>query len=226
MSNENEIFDARVQNGIAKLNAVYGKNWADKIDVTKLDLSDSKTCVLGQVYGEYMDGLRNLGLSVYGMDAQVYGFASIDSGDPSNKKIQAAWLRVLKFEGETIMEGDGWNASWSYLRIHTMSRVNDKTYYVIQPGDLNDKGEFLADTYEAPRLYSASSVINNYKRYIPAPKQGSIVKTESGSIYYIGKDKKAWRIDASATTWINVASLGKTTALNTVTGAPFNTETH
>lgn len=226
MSNENEIFDARVQNGIAKLNAVHGTNWADKIDVTKLDLSDSDTCVLGQVYGAYVDGLRELGLSVYGMDAQNYGFTTIDSGDPSNEKIQAAWLRVLKFEDGTVMEADGWNATWSYLRIHTMCRVNDKTYYVVQPGDLNDKGEFCADTHKTPRIYTASSLLNNYKRHVPAPKQGSIVKTESGSIYYIGKDKKAWRIDAAATTWINVASLGKTTALNTVMGVPFNTETH
>ena len=219
---DNAIFDARVKRGATRLDAVMGEEWRNKIDPTTLNLASSTLCVLGQIYGGYRGGLAKLGLSSINNDAQNYGFTTLDSGDPSNSKIEAAWMRLLSFKDGEVVQGDGWHALWSYVRIVKMVRVLDKTYYVIQPGDVID-GEFKADRYERPRLYSASNVTQNYSRWTPAPKQGSIVKAASGEIYYIGKDKMAWLISEATATWTWVRNLGPVTVLKTSTGAEFNT---
>lgn len=221
---DNAIFDARVKKGAEQLDSVYGTGWRDKIDTATLNLSSSTKCTLGQVYGDYHEGLRKLGLSSYNTDAQDYGFTTLDSGDPSNSKIAAAWLRLLSYKDGEVVEGNGWNAVWSFLRVEKTLRVNDKTYLVVQPGTMKD-GEFQTDEYENARLYTASNLGKNYKRYAPLPKKGSVVKTKDGEIYYIGKDNMAWRIDAEVSRWVGVQRLvdqGGLTVLKTALGKDFN----
>lgn len=222
---DNAIFDARVKKGATKLDAVMGRDWRNKIDPTTLNLASSTLCVLGQIYGDYHGGAAKLNLSSHNNDAQDYGFTTLDSGDPSNSKIKAAWMRLLSFKDDEVVQGDGWNAVWSFVRIARMVRVADKTYYVIQPGDVTD-GEFEALQYEQPRLYIASNLMQNYKRWTPAPERGSIVKTADGEIYYIGKDSMAWLINDTSASWIGVNRLmskGGLTVLKTSIGTKFNT---
>lgn len=52
----------RVDAGIAFLNVVR-PGWVRKIDLDKLDLSSPKTCVIGEVLGDYYRGRSSLGLS-------------------------------------------------------------------------------------------------------------------------------------------------------------------
>lgn len=222
---DNAIFDARVKKGATKLDAMMGRDWRNDIDPTTLSLTSGTLCVLGQIYGDYHGGLAKLGLSSVNNDAHDYGFTTLDSGDPSNSKIKAAWMRLLSFKDGEVVQGDSWNAAWSFIRIEKMVRVLDKTYYVIQPGDVTG-GEFKADRYEALRVCAASNVTQNYKRWAPAPKVGSIVKTEDGEIYYIGKDNMAWLISDTAASWIGVNRLmskGGVTVLKTTVGTEFNT---
>lgn len=46
--------------------------WCDYISIEKLNLSDAETCILGQLYGEYSNGLYELELEMW--DAEELGF--------------------------------------------------------------------------------------------------------------------------------------------------------
>ena len=67
----------RVQKGIDLLQEKHGADWVDKIDLKSLNLGSTTECVLGQVYGDYHDGLKELQL--HGESAK-YGFMS--EGEP------------------------------------------------------------------------------------------------------------------------------------------------
>lgn len=49
---EDALVKKRVLDGIALLEEKYGKDWAKKIDLDMLDLSESRYCVLGQLYND------------------------------------------------------------------------------------------------------------------------------------------------------------------------------
>jgi len=210
MNTTDATYDARVLKGVERLNAVKGYDWINMIDPAKLSLISGDFCVLGQIYGGYHTGLSKLGLSSYNNDAEDYGFTTLSAGDSSNKKIEAAWRRYLAFDNSEVLEGANYNATWSYLRVEQMLRINDKTWYVIVPGDIDtNTREFRADVYETPRLYSARNLVKNYKRRVELPLEGQIVKGKDGAIFYIGKDGMAWRIDTASATWQGVMRVAK-----------------
>jgi heterodisulfide reductase subunit B len=49
----------RVQKG-AKFLDEHIANWIDGIDVSRFELGDSCNCILGQLFSEYIDGVRHL----------------------------------------------------------------------------------------------------------------------------------------------------------------------
>lgn len=60
---------ARVRAGIAYLDATEGRRdtkrvWLNKINLNRLDLSDDKSCILGQVDGDYSAGKAKRGLKL------------------------------------------------------------------------------------------------------------------------------------------------------------------
>lgn len=73
-----------VSRGIALLNAYGPENWLAKIDPQDLNLQASSQCVLGQVYGEFNNGVKalevELGTDLY---AAAYGFeqAILNNGE-------------------------------------------------------------------------------------------------------------------------------------------------
>lgn len=52
----------KIRAGIAFLNVVK-PNWLKKIKLNELDLSQSNTCMIGEIYGNYGDGIDSLGLT-------------------------------------------------------------------------------------------------------------------------------------------------------------------
>lgn len=50
----------RVLQGLAVLQEKYGDAWVEKIDCESLDLRDEAQCVLGQVCGNYFEGVKDL----------------------------------------------------------------------------------------------------------------------------------------------------------------------
>lgn len=49
-----------IARGVALLDQCEGPHWVSAIELEKLDLTSYSTCVLGQLYGNYDDGLREL----------------------------------------------------------------------------------------------------------------------------------------------------------------------
>ena len=62
---------SEVAAGIELLDGMWPR-WECEIDLDRLRLSDGERCVLGQLYGEYTDALRELGFD--DDDAINYGF--------------------------------------------------------------------------------------------------------------------------------------------------------
>ena len=51
---------AKVQNGIKRLDAVGPADWRDRINLDTLDVHSLSDCVLGQVFGDYGEGMDAL----------------------------------------------------------------------------------------------------------------------------------------------------------------------
>jgi len=75
--------------GIQTLNDHFGnEEWKSKIDLNDLDLKDTEYCVLGQVFGNFYDGLNAIqNNSFWYTDRYSHGFAvTLDYGDMSDWK--------------------------------------------------------------------------------------------------------------------------------------------
>jgi hypothetical protein len=71
-----------VDRGAELLDRQPGPGWAHKVDVETLDVSEGYLCVLGQVFGSFTDGLRELELgSLFNNEAGDYGFDAPSGGD-------------------------------------------------------------------------------------------------------------------------------------------------
>ena len=84
--------------GAAKLTQQAGGNgWALKVDLTKLDMSDCRYCVLGQVSGTYYRGLCALGMEDSDtQERSQLGFTSKYGSEISFTDLDQAWRRVIR----------------------------------------------------------------------------------------------------------------------------------
>lgn len=80
-----------VARGVALLDADR-PGWRHLVDVKQLDMWDYKRCVLGQVYGDYLSGVRELGLHAF--------FADTDNGfypyRGEGRVLARQWRRVIR----------------------------------------------------------------------------------------------------------------------------------
>lgn len=77
--------------------------WRDRIDWDKLDMTNCYKCILGQLFGEYSEGVEELGAlpgSHYGFDAPPY----LGSGITSKYFTELAelWRQAAKAEDEAM----------------------------------------------------------------------------------------------------------------------------
>ena len=94
-----ELLD-RIARGV-KLLDEQNPGWRRKLDLEELNLGSTKACILGQVYGDYMDGCQALfGKEYYVGDlAREHGFEFYY--DPETEKeidygmLDKAWREVL-----------------------------------------------------------------------------------------------------------------------------------
>jgi len=52
----------RVERGVRLLNRKKGRRWYRRIDLEWLNLAEPCRCIVGQLYGDYMRGIRELGV--------------------------------------------------------------------------------------------------------------------------------------------------------------------
>lgn len=79
-----------MEQGVYLLDSSIGPLWRTYIDAEKLDISDMRRCVLGQLYGEYGRGLYQLGMTPG--DGRKYGF---DGSRRMTKTLTKEWRLAL-----------------------------------------------------------------------------------------------------------------------------------
>lgn len=93
--------EERVAAGVALLDAKGPADWRSLINLDILNLDDAYNCILGQLYGEFIQGARHLGIGVAGgrLDASAgFGFYIAYSGvDWATEyfALTVAWMSVL-----------------------------------------------------------------------------------------------------------------------------------
>jgi hypothetical protein len=101
------MFEERIKRGIALLNKKYRDvvddetPWMWYIKPDQLDLSDKCNCVLGQVFGDYADGLYELGLQQD--EAYFYGF-SIPAYELTEIGITSGFAQLTEEWKEALQE--------------------------------------------------------------------------------------------------------------------------
>lgn len=91
-------FSDRVARGVARLDK-YSPDWRDRINRDRLNMAESRDCVLGQLFGSFTEGLRRLDISArcdVVNNAVSLGFDFfIDDNDMDHVALNDAWLAVL-----------------------------------------------------------------------------------------------------------------------------------
>lgn len=87
---------ARVQRGLKWLEQTWGPGWEEKIDLETLNLVGVETCVIGQLYGSYVDAINYGVLS--NCEACALGFTldTLESWRTQGKQLQVAWEDALR----------------------------------------------------------------------------------------------------------------------------------
>lgn len=77
----------QIDKGVKLLDQKLGKRWPLGIVLSRLDMDCHKTCILGQLFGDYYDGLRKLFGDEYTLSKSIgHGFFN-----PKNE-----WVPVLR----------------------------------------------------------------------------------------------------------------------------------
>lgn len=93
--------EERVTAGVALLDAKGPADWRSRINLNILDLDDAYNCILGQLYGEFIQGAKHLGIGGAGgrLDASAaFGFYTPYSGADWATEyfaLTVAWMSVL-----------------------------------------------------------------------------------------------------------------------------------
>jgi hypothetical protein len=87
--------EQRVELGAALLTKHFGHaGWKQKIDLDRLNIAGDDSCIIGQLFGDYGDGLTTVG--AWPADArQRYGFTGNFDGATANHALTAIWKAYL-----------------------------------------------------------------------------------------------------------------------------------
>lgn len=90
---ETTPYQERARRGAAFLDEHRTDHWRERIDLDKLDIGNECTCVLGQLYGHYGDGVEALKLE----DANKFrlGFEFAGDGYTEAYWLNRAWKEQL-----------------------------------------------------------------------------------------------------------------------------------
>lgn len=96
---EKLFMEKEVRRGIALLNEKQ-PGWSDRIEREHLRMSNTDDCVLGQLYGDYYDGVDELEISgqeyEYGFDLKRY-----DVGEWED--LRNTWLTLMPKRAESLV---------------------------------------------------------------------------------------------------------------------------
>lgn len=86
--------EIKVRNG-ANLLDEKKPGWYREVAVDELEILCCNYCVLGQVYGHFMDGVLELNVDIH--DAWMYGFAGIPGSVPHGyyDELEELWVKEI-----------------------------------------------------------------------------------------------------------------------------------
>ena len=78
------MYETQIGRGVQVLNAYYEgreqSNWKSLIDLSRFNIRQVDSCVLGQLFGDYYDGLDELGIADSGFTKYDLAFSLPDFG--------------------------------------------------------------------------------------------------------------------------------------------------
>ena len=104
------MYENEVTAGVEMLDRHFadtGVDWRSRIDLAKLDMQQSKYCILGQLFGDYHLGIAELGIDDMADDHTEWWTIACDHGFNINGEdymdetydhypvLQAEWVKVL-----------------------------------------------------------------------------------------------------------------------------------
>jgi hypothetical protein len=194
-------------------------NWRQKIDVENLDLGSCSICVLGQVFGDYNDGIEELNV-----DGYEHGFNTTGS----YAELKDAWVEALGKTNTLIEKGDVYRDTYGYavkVLQTTLIRVNDTetmSVYIVQTGRVKN-GSFTGDLSQGKPLASMLKrsdfeVGGSYSTKVPklTLKAGMFI-TAGGKNYFVHSSNEVRELKDGAYA-VNVSSVDLTDAKVMITG--------
>ena len=88
--------EEKVAKGVKLLTKKYGDEWRSKVNLDKLNMYDSRCCILGQTDSDYYSHCKDLGIN----NPNAYGFEiddfNEDATEEQYKVLEREWRRALK----------------------------------------------------------------------------------------------------------------------------------
>lgn len=195
-------FSAQVTAGMSLLDQ-QRPGWRSEIDLGTLDLGNCQVCVLGQIFGDYEDGLEALDIS----DPYKYGFNAVDG----MYALTEAWKDALGKNKVLVEVGDIYTDESGCCGIKVvqteMVSVDGETITVylvksgyVSSGELKESsGVSLVrkDVFEENGSYPKRLV--QFK-----PKRGTFITNDTGKVYYVHSETIVREIaDQSRSYWLS-----------------------
>lgn len=216
-----------VKNGVEILDNHFGdRSWTKKIDLDNLDLGSCGVCVLGQLFGDYTEGLDELGLS----GGHSYGF---DASSGSYRELTAAWKEALGTNNVLVEKGDVYKDTYGYavkvLQTHilTVDGVT-VTSYLVESGSIKN-GVFKRYNQNTPDLQllkksdfekggTYSTKVEPFKI-----KKGMFVTNLKGQNFYAISDNEVRELkDNGSARWTSDIDMEGMKEMVTYAGAKFS----
>jgi hypothetical protein len=233
MSNETDTAKKVVAVGGAFLDTMRDDDWRSEIDTHNLSLASTTRCIVGQLYGEYDDGLRALGIN--NVKARGYGFESGYTDDTSvgSYALNDAWKEYLAQPASGVRIGTilrGAFASAIALKVISSVSMAGELYWISEEGRVGS-GQFVPSGESHPAVNKASEILGSWKIWTPNKVKAGKFYTFTAqfdlgpSVWYAQTDGKLWKMSASGATWISAIHAEKKSdfaELNTNNGSNFN----
>lgn len=194
----NDTVKTAVAEGAKFLDAHFGKTtWRKDINVVEFDIDNGDTCIIGQLFGSYDDGIEELGIS-YGYK---YGFASNFGRNLPAGMLDFEWKRVINEGGPKYKVGDNFTGKWytgSKTTIKGVWTEGDDVYYGVHNLGSYGRG-----------VITEKDLDDDWTLTVPFPfKKGDILRdTKTGlHLFLVVEELTLWRLAGQPMTRTNVLS--------------------
>ena len=195
-------FSAQVTAGMSLLDQ-QRPGWRSEIDLGTLDLGNCQVCVLGQIFGDYEDGLEALDIS----DPYKYGFNAVEG----MYALTQAWKDALGKNKVLVEVGDIYTDESGCCGIKVvqteMVSVDGETItvYLVKSGYVSS-GELKESSGVSLVRKDVFEENGGYpKRLVQfKPKRGMFITNDTGKVYYVRSETIVREIaDQSRSYWLS-----------------------